>query len=110
MSIPIIKFGHYLNNSHHNTHSRVLKMLKHSDYVPRPDAKLVKKELIAESKRAAKDAAKAEAMDFLRENFPNNFEETAKAWGETDKRILERGPLLGKVGMTLTFTCVLISL
>ena len=28
VSIPIIKFGHYLNNSHHNTHSRVLKMWK----------------------------------------------------------------------------------
>ena len=81
-------------------------MSKDSEYIPRPDAKLVKKELIAESKRAAKDAAKAEAIDFLRENLPNDFEETAKAWRETDKRILERGPLLGKVGMTLTVTCV----
>lgn len=81
-------------------------MSKHSEYIPRPDAKLVKKELIAESKRAAKETAKAEAIDFLRENLPNEFEETAKAWRETDKRILERGPLLGKVGMTLTVTCV----
>ena len=95
------------HESRHSTHRHVSKMSKDSEYIPRPDAKLVKKELIAESKRAAKDAAKAEAIDFLRENLPNDFEETAKAWRETDKRVLERGPLLGKVGMTLTVTCVI---
>merc|ERR1712216_1082075 len=92
------------HESRHSTHRHVSKMSKDSEYIPRPNAKLVKKELIAESKRAAKDAAKAEAIDFLRETLPNDFEETAKAWRETDKRVLERGPLLGKVGMTLTVT------
>ena len=43
----------------------------------------------------------------LLQRVKEDFEETAKAWRETDKRVLERGPLLGKVGMTLTVTCVI---